>query len=56
MFCDLAKFLYVSYKDQMDQQRAVSYLGGRSNMTASFMSQGQDDVPSELQIDDDISI
>ena len=30
LFVDMAKFLYVKFRDQIDEARAVSYVGGKS--------------------------
>lgn len=37
----MARFMYVKFKDQMEEARALSYLGGRSaaGATNSFISQ-----------------
>jgi hypothetical protein len=45
MFSFLAKCLYVNYKDLIDQQRAVSYLGGKSALSNSVLSS-----PDEAQL------
>jgi hypothetical protein len=39
----MSKFMYIKFKDQMEEARAVSYLGARSQITNnSFISQDDD--------------
>lgn len=39
LFLNMAKFLYLKFKDQMEDARTPSYIGAKSQFTASIMSQ-----------------
>jgi hypothetical protein len=42
----MSKFLYLKFHEVMEEARAVSYIGGRSNLTASIISDDRSRGPS----------